>query len=498
MSRLPVPGGDAGTWGGILNDFLAVEHSTDGTLKKSAQISGAQQKSEKGQPDGYAPLDGSGKVPAANIPITAATGGSLYYQGTFNAGPGTYPGTANQGDYWVISGQGTLGGTIYRVNDWLTYNGTSWNKVDNSQLITSVDGATGAIDLSNSYEAKNANIQSHIASTSNPHTVTKAQVGLSNVTNDAQVKAADLDTTVTLGTSNTKVPSQNAVKSYVDTGLATKQNSLGFTAENVSNKDIDGTLASNSDTKYPSQKAVKTYVDTGLATKQASLGYTAENTANKGAANGYASLDAGGKVPAAQMPSSVVGALIYQGTHNCSGGTYPSSPQKGYYYVASVAGTISGTAYAIGDWLVYDGAAWSKIDNSTVDVSGLLPKSGGTMTGNIVMGNYAVTTAKTVTFNGEVDNGNSGTSKNIDWTAGQKQKITMTGSATFTFTPPTGPCNLLLKLTQGGSGSYTVTWPTMKWAGGAPTLSTTVGAVDIVSIYYDGSAYWGAASLGFV
>jgi len=33
MSRLPVPGGDDGSWGGILNDFLSVEHNTDGTHK---------------------------------------------------------------------------------------------------------------------------------------------------------------------------------------------------------------------------------------------------------------------------------------------------------------------------------------------------------------------------------------------------------------------------------------------------------------------------------
>lgn len=33
MSRLPVPGQDAGAWGSILNDFLSVEHNNDGTLK---------------------------------------------------------------------------------------------------------------------------------------------------------------------------------------------------------------------------------------------------------------------------------------------------------------------------------------------------------------------------------------------------------------------------------------------------------------------------------
>jgi hypothetical protein len=39
-----------------------------------------------------------------------------------------------------------------------------------------------------------------------------------------------------------------------------KQDTLGFTPEDVSNKDTTTTLG-NSDTKYPSQKAVKTYVD---------------------------------------------------------------------------------------------------------------------------------------------------------------------------------------------------------------------------------------------
>ena len=38
MARLPVPGGDAGDWGTILNDFLGVEHNSDGTLKPSGSL----------------------------------------------------------------------------------------------------------------------------------------------------------------------------------------------------------------------------------------------------------------------------------------------------------------------------------------------------------------------------------------------------------------------------------------------------------------------------
>lgn len=102
-------------------------------------------------------------------------------------------------------------------------------------------------------------------------------------------------------------------------------------------------------------------------------------------------------------------------------------------------------------------------------------------------------------FDGEVDNGNSSTADTIDWTAGNKQKITLTGNCTFTFTDPSGPCNLILKLIQDGTGSRTVTWPaTVKWPEGtAPTLSTAASSVDIVSFYWDGTNYYGQASLAF-
>lgn len=72
MSRLPVPGSDSGTWGTILNDFLSVELNSDGTLKKSSLITGAEQAANKGVANGYAPLGSNSKVPAANLPLTIA------------------------------------------------------------------------------------------------------------------------------------------------------------------------------------------------------------------------------------------------------------------------------------------------------------------------------------------------------------------------------------------------------------------------------------------
>ena len=42
----------------------------------------------------------------------------------------------------------------------------------------------------------------------------------------------------------------------------------------------------------------------------------------------------------------------------------------------------------------------------------------------------------TAAFSSEYDNGKSGTSKTIDWNNGNKQRITLTGNCTLTFTAP--------------------------------------------------------------
>lgn len=122
------------------------------------------------------------------------------------------------------------------------------------------------------------------------------------------------------------------------------------------------------------------------------------------------------------------------------------------------------------------------------------------MTGDLDLNNNDITEIKTATFNGEYDNGNSGTSKTIDWNNGQKQKITTTGSCVLTFTAPAGPCNLLLRIVHEASATaYTYTWPaSVKFPGNTdPATTNTSGAVDIVSLYFDGTSYFGVASLNF-
>lgn len=93
----------------------------------------------------------------------------------------------------------------------------------------------------------------------------------------------------------------------------------------------------------------------------------------------------------------------------------------------------------------------------------------------------------------EVDNGNSGAAKTIDWTTGNFQEIVLTADCTLTFTAPSGPTTLVLKVTQDGSGGWDFTYPgTTKWADSTePVLTGTAGSVDILTFYYDGTNYHG-------
>jgi hypothetical protein len=85
-----------------------------------------------------------------------AVSGGLSYQGTWNASTNTptlasSTGTSNY--YYVVSVSGSTdlnGITDWVTGDWAIYNGTAWQKIDQTNLVTSVAGRTGAVSLSTS------------------------------------------------------------------------------------------------------------------------------------------------------------------------------------------------------------------------------------------------------------------------------------------------------------------------------------------------------------
>lgn len=87
-------------------------------------------------------------------------------------------------------------------------------------------------------------------------------------------------------------------------------------------------------------------------------------------------LDSNNKVRVMYLPDTIVGQVTYKDTFNATTGapttlTGYTTPTKGDYFICKVAGTKNpdGTAatdgeYEVGDWAVYNGATWDKIDNT--------------------------------------------------------------------------------------------------------------------------------------
>ena len=79
--------------------------------------------------------------------------GSLRYQGTWDANansPFLQSSVGSQGYYYVVSVAGTTnlnGITDWQVGDWAVYNGTAWQKIDNTDAVQSVNGQTGIVVL---------------------------------------------------------------------------------------------------------------------------------------------------------------------------------------------------------------------------------------------------------------------------------------------------------------------------------------------------------------
>lgn len=151
-----------------------------------------------GANNGVATLDGGGKIPAAQLPSTI-----MDYLGMWAASTNTptlADGVGSAGDVYLASDAGTVdfgsGPIAFALGDWAVYSGTVWQHSSNANSVVSVNGFTGIVSLSlsdltsKSHTAltdigtnTHAQIDTHVASTSNPHSVTATQVGLGNVDN---------------------------------------------------------------------------------------------------------------------------------------------------------------------------------------------------------------------------------------------------------------------------------------------------------------------------
>jgi hypothetical protein len=124
----------------------------------------------------------------------------------------------------------------------------------------------------------------------------------------------------------------------------------------------------------------------------------------------------------------------------------------------------------------------------TTDVTGTLP---------IANGGTGATTAAGAETNiqpAPVNLGNLTGTINIDWSGSNNFYGVLTGNTTFTFSNATAGKFITVDVAQTGTNTFTVTWPTMKWPGGAaPTMTTGAATSDITTVWYEQSVYKGSS-----
>jgi len=89
------------------------------------------------------------------LKVAGGGGGTagLTYKGTWNANtnsPSLSSGVGTNGDYYVVNVAGSTnldGITDWQIGDWAIFNGAAWQKIDQSNTVTSVNGETGAVVL---------------------------------------------------------------------------------------------------------------------------------------------------------------------------------------------------------------------------------------------------------------------------------------------------------------------------------------------------------------
>jgi len=155
----------------------------------------------------------------------ASVAGGLSYQGTWNASTNTPTLTSSvgvNGYYYIVATAGSTnlnGITDWQIGDWLMFNGTVWQKIDQSNLVTSVNGQTGAVTLTTTNVAEGTN---QYFTDARARSAISAGTGISYNSSTGVVTNASPDQTVVL-TAGTGISTSGTYPSFTITNSAPDQ-----------------------------------------------------------------------------------------------------------------------------------------------------------------------------------------------------------------------------------------------------------------------------------
>jgi hypothetical protein len=183
--------------------------------------------------------------------------GTLAFQGSWNASTNTPTLTSSVGTngyYYIVSVAGTTnlnGITDWQPNDWAIFNGSVWEKIDNTDLVTSVNSYTGAVVLTNTdvgaptYAGVGATGTWPISVTGNSATVTNGVYTSGSYSNptwitsilgsivSGSVASATLATTATNATNTAITDNTSSVAKWYPTIVSTTTGNLPQTTSST-------------------------------------------------------------------------------------------------------------------------------------------------------------------------------------------------------------------------------------------------------------------------
>jgi hypothetical protein len=266
---------------------------------------------------------------------------------------------------------------------------------------------------------------------------------------------------------------------------------------------LAGTLAiANGGTGATTDSAARTALGLGTMAVQAASSVTITGGSINGTSLG-ATTAGSAKVTTLDVASGLTLATLAgtsgQVLTSAGAGVVPTWTTPTTGTVTSVAGTgtvngltLTGTVTSSGSLTL--GGTLSLV--SPPAIGSTTPNTGAFTT--LTSSTSFVPTAYTETI---VASGTVGASATLAITAGTILTATLTSATACTFTMPTATAGksftLLLKQPASGTAT-TATFTGVKWnSGGAPTITATVGKLDIFAFVADGTNWYGTASQGY-